>query len=202
MQNERRVHIVDDDGSVRRSLEHLLQSAGFDTVSYESPFSIIRVADKLSSGCILLDVRMPGMDGLELHTRLGELAIRLPVIVMTAQGDVPTAVKAMKNGAFDFIEKPFSDERLLSAIEGALADTPCPDKSREAAEAAQKLASLTMRERQVLDALAAGHANKTIAYDLRISVRTVEVHRARMLERLGTKRLAEAIRWSVLATMA
>ncbi len=201
MPNERRVHIVDNDRSVRRSLEHLLQSAGFDTISYESPSAVIQVADKLLSGCILLDICMPGMDGLELHRRLGERAIRLPVIVMTAQCDVPAAIKAMKAGAVDFIEKPFTDERLIGAIESALADTSRMDNGREITEATQKIGLLTMRERQVLVALAAGHANKTIADDLKISVRTVEVHRTRMLQRLETKRLAEAIRWWVLATM-
>jgi two-component system, LuxR family, response regulator FixJ len=201
MQPERMVHIIDDDASVRRSLEHLLQSAGYATSKYDTPIAVIESAAGLTSGCILLDLRMPGMDGLELHRRLVALDIRLPVIVMTAQGDVPTAVKAIKSGAVDFIEKPFDDQRLLEAIEGALATNWFADRTREGTHAARRIAALSPREKQVLDGLVAGHANKTIAYDLGISVRTVEVHRARLLDRLGTRRLAEAIRLSVLASL-
>jgi two-component system, LuxR family, response regulator FixJ len=201
MQRERMVHIIDDDASVRRSLKHLLQSAGYATSTYDSPIAVIESAAGLTSGCILLDLRMPGMDGLELHRRLVALNIRLPVIVMTAQGDVPTAVKAIKSGAVDFIEKPFDDQRLLEAIEGALVTNWLTDRTREGTQAARRIAALSPREKQVLDGLVAGHANKTIAYDLGISVRTVEVHRAHLLDRLGTRRLAEAIRLSVLALL-
>lgn len=201
MRDNRMVHIIDDDASVRRSLAQLLQSAGFDTSTYESPFAVLDSAATLTSGCILLDVRMPGMDGLELNRRLVALDVRLPVVVMTAQGDVPTAVTAMKDGVVDFIEKPFDDQRLLDAIENAFATNWHPDRSVEATLAARRIAVLSPRERQVLEGLVAGHLNKTIAYDLGISVRTVEVHRARMLDRLGTRRLAEAIRLSVLASL-
>jgi two-component system response regulator FixJ len=146
---------------------------------------------------------MPEMDGLAMQGQLNHLGFRLPVVVITGHGDIPTAVQAMKAGAVDFIEKPFDDERLIAAIEAALADFGRGFADREAAtEAVERIATLSPRERQVLDALVAGRPSKVIAYDLGISVRTVEVHRARMLERLGTRRLAEAIRLAVLADLA
>jgi two-component system, LuxR family, response regulator FixJ len=202
MPSERVVHVVDDDADVRRSLKRLLLSAGFLPVLYNSGFAVLKAMSNRSEGCILLDVWMPGMGGLELQVELNDREIRLPVIVMTGHGDVPTAVRAMKAGAVDFIEKPFDDERLLASIELALAVAPPADRGREALEANQQIALLSPRERQVLDGLVAGHPNKVIAYDLEISVRTVEVHRARMLQRLGTRHAAEAIRLAVLATLA
>jgi two-component system response regulator FixJ len=147
-------------------------------------------------------MRMPGMDGLEGQARLIRLGVSLPVIVMTDHGDVQSAVRAMKAGAVDFIEKPFDDDTLLNAIEAALAKVGQPAHEREAAQAAQRIATLSPREREVLDALLTGRANKVIAFDLGISVRTVEVHRARMMERLGTRQLAEAIRLGVMAQLA
>jgi two-component system response regulator FixJ len=199
MPAEKIVYIVDDDAGVRRSLERLLDSAGLRALSYESPLAFLDAAMGLSAGCVLLDVRMPEMDGLTLQAWLAKLEVALPVIVITGQGDVQTAVRAMKAGAVDFIEKPYNDESLLNAIETALARAGRPDRAHEAGEAKQPVAELTPRERQVLDALVAGHPNKVIAYDLGISVRTVEVHRARMMERLGVRQLAEAIRLSVMA---
>jgi two-component system response regulator FixJ len=160
--------------------------------------AFLAVAPGLSSGCVLLDVRMPGMDGLTL---LAKLDNHLPVVVMTGQGDVQTAVRAMKAGAVDFIEKPYEDEVLIKAIELALLLPRQSDRNREASEAAQRVAALSPRERQVLDALVAGRPNKVIAYDLGISARTVEVHRARMMERLGVRQLAEAIRLAVMARL-
>ena len=202
MTAERTVHVVDDDAAVRRSLERLLDAAGFRAVSYETPMAFLASAPGLSSGCVLLDVRMPGMDGLTLQARLAKLDNHLPVVVMTGQGDVQTAVRAMKAGAVDFIEKPYDDEVLVKAIELALSLPRQSDRNREAAEAAQRVAALSPRERQVLDALVAGRPNKVIAYDLGISPRTVEVHRARMMERLGVRQLAEAIRLAVMARLA
>jgi two-component system response regulator FixJ len=202
MTAERTVHVVDDDAAVRRSLERLLDAAGFRAVSYETPMAFLASAPGLSSGCVLLDVRMPGMDGLTLQARLAKLDNHLPVVVMTGQGDVQTAVRAMKAGAVDFIEKPYDDEVLVKAIELALSLPRQSDRNREAAEAAQRVAALSPRERQVLDALVAGRPNKVIAYDLGISARTVEVHRARMMERLGVRQLAEAIRLAVMARLA
>jgi two-component system response regulator FixJ len=202
MSAEPTVHVVDDDAGVRRSLERLLDAAGFRTISYESPLAFLQVALGLSSGCVLLDIRMPGMDGLELQARLLALGVSLPVIVMTGQGDVQSAVRAMKAGAVDFIEKPYDDGVLLNAIRVALATVGAPDREHETQEAARRIAALSPREREVLDALLAGRQNKVIAFDLGISVRTVEVHRARMMDRLGTRQLAEAIRLAVMARLA
>lgn len=197
------VHIVDDEPAVRRSLARLLQSAGFGTAHYQSGSAFLAAARAgLSTGCLLLDVRMPGMDGLEVQSRLNELRSSLPVIVMTGHGDVQTAVRAMKGGAADFIEKPVIADVLFRAIEEAQSGGRRRARQREAAQAAERIDTLSPRERQVLEALAAGHSNKMIAYDLNLSVRTVEVHRARMLERLGTHSLAEAVRLMVMATLA
>jgi two-component system response regulator FixJ len=197
------VHVVDDDPAVRRSLERLLDAAGFHVVSYQSPAAFLNAASGLSAGCVLLDIRMPGLDGLEVQARLNRLRVNLPVIVMTGHGDVPSAVRAMKAGAVDFLEKPFDDETLLNAIGGAFAKASrLIGGDREAVRAAQRIATLSPREREVLDALLAGRPNKVIAFDLNISVRTVEVHRARMMERLGTKQFADAIRLAVMATLA
>ena len=200
---DRTVHVVDDDPAVRRSLERLLDAAGFHVVSYHSPAAFLNAASGLSAGCVLLDIRMPGVDGLEVQARLNRLRVNLPVIVMTGHGDVPSAVRAMKAGAVDFLEKPFDDETLLNAIGGAFAKASrLIGGDREAVRAAQRIATLSPREREVLDALLAGRQNKVIAFDLNISVRTVEVHRARMMERLGTKQFADAIRLAVMATLA
>jgi two-component system response regulator FixJ len=200
---DRTVHVVDDDPAVRRSLERLLDAAGFHVVSYQSPAAFLNAASGLSAGCVLLDIRMPGVDGLEVQARLNRLRVNLPVIVMTGHGDVPSAVRAMKAGAVDFLEKPFDDETLLNAIGGAFAKASrLIGGDREAVRAAQRIATLSPREREVLDALLAGRPNKVIAFDLNISVRTVEVHRARMMERLGIKQFADAIRLAVMATLA
>jgi two-component system response regulator FixJ len=199
---DRTVHVIDDDAAVRRSLERLLDGAGFQVVSYESPAAFLEASSGLSAGCVLLDIRMPGVDGLEVQARLNRLRVRLPVIVMTGHGDVPSAVRAMKAGAIDFLEKPFGDETLLKVIEGAFAKASRLIGDREAERAAQRIATLSPREREVLDALLAGRPNKVIAFDLNISVRTVEVHRARMMERLGTKQFADAIRLAVMAKLA
>jgi len=200
MLNERIVHVVDDDPAFRRSVEVLLESAGFATCAYDSALTLLDAASQLSGGCILLDIQMPGMNGLELQARFNELGIRLPVIVMTGQGDVATAVQAMKAGAIDFIEKPFADDLLLSTIETAL-ETAAGRASRKRTigDAAALIAMLSPRERQVLEGILAGRSTKMIAHDFGISTRTVEVHRARMLERLGTRGIAEAIRLAVMA---
>ena len=196
------VHIVDDDAAIRRSLERLLASAGFTPASYETPLVFLAAASGPLTGCILLDLWMPGMDGLEVQSRLRQMGVLLPVIVVTAGGDVQTAVRAMKAGAIDFIEKPFDDEVLLNAIKASLAPAGQGDRADKTLDAARRLAALSPRERQVLDALLAGRPNKVIAYDLGLSVRTVEVHRARMMERLGVRQLSEAIRVAVMAALA
>jgi two-component system, LuxR family, response regulator FixJ len=202
MSAERLVHVVDDDADVRRSLERLLLAAALTPILYDNGFAVLDRVSGQSTGCMLLDVRMPGMDGLEVQAQLNDRGIGLPVIVMTGHGEVPIAVRAMKAGAVDFIEKPFDDERLLVAIELALAGAGRVSRERAVAVAARRIATLSRRERQVLEGLVAGHPNKVIGYDLGISTRTVEVHRARMLERLGTRHSAEAIRLAVMAMMA
>jgi two-component system, LuxR family, response regulator FixJ len=208
---ERTVHVVNDDPDVRRSLERLLLAWGYTPVLYATASDVIEHAADLSDGCILLDLQLHGIDWLELQARLNDLGVSLPVIVLTEDGNVPTAVRAMKAGAVDFIDKPSDDKRLLVALEAALAsigqaerdrEAAKAQRDREAAEAAQRIGALSPRERQVLDGLVAGRPNKVIALDLGISVRTVEVHRARMLERLGIRRASEAIRLAVLATLA
>jgi two-component system, LuxR family, response regulator FixJ len=201
MPAERTIHVVDDDVAVQLSLERLLGSMGFATVSYTTPGAFLLEAPHLSGGCVLLDVKMPGISGLEVQARLRAIGFVPPIIVLTGQGDIQTAVLAMKAGAFDFLEKPYEGEVLLAAIEAALAASP-NDHIRQAVDSAQRIARLSPREREVLDGLVAGASNKVIAFDLGLSVRTVEVHRARMMERLGTRQLAEAIRLAVLATLA
>jgi two-component system response regulator FixJ len=200
MADERIVHVVDDDPAFLRSMEALLDSAGFATCVYDSAPAVLRAVSQLSEGCMLLDVQMPGMKGLELQARLNELGIRLPVIVMTGQGDVATAVQAMKAGAVDFVEKPFDDDLLLEAVETALATAAGrASRERDAGHAAALIAVLSPRERQVLEGIMAGRSTKLIAHDLGISPRTVEVHRAHMSERLGIRSIAEAIRLAVVA---
>jgi two-component system response regulator FixJ len=202
MTGKRIVHVVDDDAAVRRALVRLLRSEGLEAVAYETAQAVLDAGPSLSSGCILLDLQMPGMDGLELLARLGELGVELPVIVVTGHGDVPTAVRAMKAGAVDFIEKPIDETQLFAAIDAALAEKKFAVRERAVAGATERLALLSPRERQVLEAIAIGRPSKLIAYDLGISVRTVEVHRAHMLDRLGVRNMAEAIRIAVMATLA
>lgn len=197
------VHVIDDDEAVRHSLAFLFESAGLPARTYESSPAFLRVAAGLTAGCVLTDVRMPDMDGLALQRRLGELGVRLPVIVMTGHGDVPIAVRALKAGAADFIEKPFDDDALLVAVRAALAASRLDlERNAEAGRVAARLARLTPRERQVFDRLVAGHQNKAIAQDLGSSPRTVEVHRARVMEKMGARTLSELVRMALGAGAA
>jgi two-component system, LuxR family, response regulator FixJ len=194
------VHVVDDDEAVRDSLSMLLQSAGLPVRTYDSATAFLTVLPNLTAGCVLTDVRMPGLDGLELQRRLTELGVRLPVIVMTGHGDVPVAVEALKAGAADFLEKPFDEPQLLAAIASALAASQrTNDEVSAMAQITARIASLTPREREVLDRLVAGQPNKTIAYDLGSSPRTVEVHRARVMEKMGVRSLPELVRMAIAA---
>lgn len=195
------VYVVDDDPAIRRSLERLLDAEGFRVASYATPMAFLGVASELAIGCVLLDLRMPEMDGFEVQARLLLINPDLPVIVITAQGDVQTAVRAMKAGAVDFIEKPYSDDALLAAIGAAMKMGTSKGRAEDIAAAALLIDTLSPRERQVLEALVAGQPNKVIAYSLGISVRTVEVHRARMMDRLGVRQLGQAVRLSVLASL-
>ncbi|MBK8906546.1 MAG: response regulator transcription factor [Rhodospirillales bacterium] len=194
------IFIVDDDEADRCSLAALIESHGFQSRSYASATAFLddRVASQ--RGCLLVDVQMPEMGGLLLQRRMREAGMSMPVIVMTAFGDVPTAVQAMKDGAVDFIEKPFREEALLAAVQAAL------DRDRMTAEHAARIADvrvrrerLTPRERQVLDGLTRGRQNKEIAYDLGISPRTVEIHRARVMEKMEVHNLPQLIRLTLAA---
>jgi two-component system, LuxR family, response regulator FixJ len=202
MTTERAVYVLDDDAAVLRSLERLLSSANFEPVTFERPDPFLTAAKTFKTGCVLLDVRLPGISGLEVQTQLRKMRDDLAVIVMTAQGDIQTAVRAMKAGATDFLEKPYSDHALLGAIEAAFRNGIRSDRDRDIADAVRRIATLSPREREVLDGLMAGRPNKLIAYHLGISVRTVEVHRARMMERLGMRQLAEAVRLGVMAKLS
>jgi two-component system response regulator FixJ len=194
------VHLVDDDESVRRSVGFMLKSSGFLVRSYASGTELLKQAKALEPGCILLDIRMPGMDGLEVQQALKEAGAALPVVIMTGHGDVPLSVKAMKAGAVDFIEKPFEKTVLLSALNQGFASLQRSENKRERAkDAAVQLQVLTPREREVLDGLAEGLPNKTIAYDLGISPRTVEIHRANLMTKLAVRSLSEALRLAFAA---
>ena len=199
MSSEKVVYIVDDDAAVRRSLQHLLDAVGFRAVPFATPQAFLHAAASLSAGCVLLDLRMPEMDGIEVQNHLRATKVALPVILMTGQGDIRSAVLAMKAGAADFIEKPYNDDALIEVIESVLKSGVTTDRSAEWVAAKERVDLLSPRERQVLDALVAGHPNKAIAFELGISVRTVEVHRARMMDRLGVRQFAEALRLAVLA---
>src|ERR1700754_66995 len=188
------VQLIDDDEGVRQAVAFLLTTSGFAVRVYESAIAFLDALPSVQPGCVVIDVRMPGMDGLALQRELKSRSIALPVIVITGHGDVPLAVEAMKAGAVDFIEKPFNDDSLLSAIRVAIArhgrDT---SRGNEIAVIKGKLASLSPREREVLDGLVAGLPNKTIAYDLKISARTVEVHRANLMTRMGARSVADLV---------
>ena len=177
----RTVHVIDDDEAVRRAVAMLLRAAGMDAETYSSGAAFLDAlpaAGGTVAGCVLTDVRMPGLDGFELLRRLKQLGVRAPVVIMTAHGDVATAVQAMKAGAADFVEKPFVDEALLDAIEGACGrgSAVC---AADAVSDGARIAALSVREREVLELLMMGKQNKEVARDLGLSPRTVELHRAR-----------------------
>jgi two-component system response regulator FixJ len=189
------VHLVDDDDAIRRSVGFMLKTSGFHVRTYESGTQLLKAGPELETGCILLDIRMPGMDGLEVQEALKSRGVTLPVIIMTGHGDVSLAVQAMKAGAVDFIEKPFEKAVLLSAIEQGIDRLNRSSANRARADEAEvRLQALTPREREVLEGLANGLPNKTIAYDLGISPRTVEIHRANLMTKLDVRSLSEALR--------
>ncbi len=192
------VHLVDDDEEVRRALAFLLGTAGLAVKVFESADSLLGKIDPSVPGCIVSDVRMPGMDGIQLVRALKQRKIAMPVIIMTGHADVALAVAAMKAGASDFLEKPFSDEALLDAIQTAMSreDTPA---GPAVTEVQARLGELSEREKQVLKGLLAGHPNKTIAYDLGISPRTVEVHRASVMKKMGVTSLSSLVRMALSA---
>lgn len=192
---EATVFIVDDDAAVRLFLLGLIASVDLPVEAYASAQEFLDAYEPGRPGCLLLDVRMPGMSGLELQTKLAERAIRLPVIILTGHGDVQVAVRAMKVGAFDFIEKPFSNELLLDRIQKAVTESVHADNNRaEQDEIIGRIRRLTPRERQVLDLVVAGETNKGVASRLDISEKTVETHRARVMEKMCAKSLAGLVK--------
>lgn len=193
------VHVIDDDEAMRHSLAFLFRTARIQAETYESATAFLNLLPQVKPGCVVTDVRMPGLSGIDLLRRMRELDIALPVIVITGHGDVPLAVEAMKFGAVDFLEKPFDDEVLLGAVRSAL-DARAGDQDRQAQKAAinDRLASLSNRERDVLQGLVAGNPNKTIAYDLGISPRTVEIYRANVMTKMQAASLSDLVRMALV----
>lgn len=202
MANDPVVHVIDDDEAARESLSFLIDCAGIRVRAYESAIDFLKAVPEMEHGCIVTDVRMPEMSGVELIGRLKALGVADPVIVITGHADVPMAIQAMKAGVADFIEKPFGDDAILTAIRAALARHS--DRSEAEAERAwirERMATLSQREREVLDGLVEGHANKVIAYDLAISARTVEVYRANVMSKMQAGSLSELVRMATIAGM-
>lgn len=195
MAAEPTVFVVDDDAAVRESLAMLLESAGLRVESYVSAREFLAEGDLSRPGCLILDIRMPGLSGLDLQDVLVERGVQLPVIMLTGHGDVPAAVRAMRGGAVDFLEKPFDSEVLLERIRQAFErDAELRRDSATQAALAERLSQLTQREREIMELIVAGNANKVIALDLDISERTVELHRARIMRKMGARSLAELMR--------
>jgi two-component system response regulator FixJ len=201
MPPELTVFIVDDDDAVRDSLQVLLESADLPVEAFASPTAFLDSPAPGRAGCLLVDVRMPEMDGIAVQERLRAAKSPLPVIVMTGHADVPLAVRAMKAGAVDFIEKPFDDEAIIGTVHRALEIARQSQQAEPgpSPETAQRLATLTPREREVLEGLVAGRANKVIAFDLDISPRTVEIHRARVMEKMQARSLSQLVRMALEA---
>lgn len=194
-----RLCVVDDDEAVRDALKVILEGEGYDVAALGSSTEFL---DALASGeepaCILADVRMPQMSGLELLKTLGTKGLKIPTILVTGFADVPMAVEAMKNGAVDFIEKPFTNDRIISAVAIALDQAVHTEGPEAADQVHQRIGSLTKREQEIMSLLVTGHSNKSAARQLSISPRTVEVHRARIMQKMEAKNLAELVRMSVL----
>jgi two-component system response regulator FixJ len=193
------VHVIDDDEAVRKSLAFLLQTAGLEARTYESAEAFLATRPQVTSGCVITDVSMPGISGVDLLRRLRDLKIAMPVIVITGHGDVPLAVEAMKIGAVDFFEKPFDDDALLAAVRSAL-DLQRVDSKRQAerTEVSERLTALSSRECEVLEGLVAGKPNKTIAFDLGISPRTVEIYRANVMTKMEASSLSDLVRMALI----
>jgi two-component system, LuxR family, response regulator FixJ len=200
MPEPRAAYIIDDDEAVRDAVSLLLEARGLAVQIFASGNDFLGAASALAPGCVVTDLRMPGIDGLELLRRVRERYPAFPVVVMTAHGEIPLAVQALKEGAIDFIEKPFPAEALLNAVLPAMeAVREARHHDDELTGIAARLSSLTQREREVMDELIAGHQNKMIAYHLGISPRTVEVHRARVMEKMGARSLSALVRMGLAA---
>ena len=194
------VHVIDDDDAVRDSLTFLLRTVGIEVQSYPSAGAFLDAVAGAQLKCVITDVRMPGMSGIDLLRRLRELKIDVPVIVITGHGDVPLAVEAMKIGAADFLEKPFDDDTLLASVRSALErQNGDAKRSSERADIEARMSALSKRERDVLGGLIAGHANKQIAFDLGISPRTVEIYRANLMNKMQAGSLSERVRMALIA---
>ena len=200
MSDKPTVYLIDDDETIRDSLAFLLETTGVSVESFASAQAFLDGILPQGGGCVISDVRMPGMSGTELLAALKETGFDLPVIVITGHGDVPLAVEAMKLGAFDFIEKPFDDDTIIAAVEAAIREGNRRHHNEAGrADVVARLSTLSQRERQVLDGLVAGHANKVIAYDLGISPRTVEVYRANVMNKMEAGSLSDLVRMALLA---
>jgi two-component system, LuxR family, response regulator FixJ len=201
--NDAVVHVIDDDEAVRESLAFLLGTAGLTVETYETAVNFLGRIGQVAAGCVITDVRMPGMTGIELLRELKESGIGLPVVVMTGHGDIPLAVEAMKLGAVEFLEKPFEEEMVLSAVRLALGRHERErEHEAEIAAVTERLQGLSQRERQVLEGLVAGHPNKTIAYDLGISPRTVEIYRANLMTKMDASSLSQLVRMALIVDMS
>lgn len=200
MDAKARVYIIDDDEAVRDSLGVQLEAAGYEVVSFASAIEFLKTAGSVPLGCVVSDVQMPDMDGLELQKQLTEMQLNFPVVIVTGHADVAIAVRAMKAGAVDFIEKPFDEKAILESLELAQSRFAAQRASEAVGTTArEKLATLTPREREVFEEMVRGKQNKVIAFDLDISPRTVEVHRARVLEKLEARSLSELVRLAIVA---
>jgi two-component system response regulator FixJ len=198
--NGRTVYLIDDDDAMRDSLAFLLSTQGVEVKAYESPLKFLDDAASVADACVITDMRMPEMTGLQLVRKLKEIGVGAPVIVITGHGDVPLAVEAMKAGVVDFIEKPFSDEVILNSLKIACARADSAAQTEaEKAEANARIESLTGREREVMAALVAGRANKVIADDLGISARTVEIYRANVMTKMKARSLSELVRQGLIS---
>jgi len=199
MSSQQPILVVDDDVEVRESLRALLEAGGFSVRSYTSANALL--GDELPSGsCLITDIRMPGMDGMELQAEIVRRGINLQIIIITGHGDIPLAVRALRAGATDFLEKPFSSDAILTSVRRAVALAgQARDRETELKAAQQRLALLTPREREVFDQIVAGKPNKVAAYELKISARTVEVHRAHIMDKMSARNLSDLVRISMAA---
>lgn len=195
-----KVYIVDDDEAVLDAIRMLLLSVDYEVETFQSPRAFLEAAPGITAGCLVLDVRMPAMSGLELQQLLKQRGVPIPIIFITGHGDVPMAVQAMQAGAFDFLQKPFRDQDLLDRIgEALVADNNRRRNQYHQGEVKVRLAQLSPREREVLDLVVAGQANKVIAAELNLSQRTVEIHRARVMEKMEARSLADLVRMMLIA---
>lgn len=198
MPAEGTVYVIDDDPAMRDSLDFLLDAAGFEARLFESALGFLAALPALGPGCVVSDVRMPNLDGIELLRRLKETNKPFPIIIMTGHGDIPLAVEAMKLGAIDFIEKPFEDDRLIGTIKAALSSAAQRHKGEAVtADIASRIASLSPRERQVMEGLVAGLSNKLIARNYEISPRTIEVYRANVMTKMQASSVSELVRFAI-----